>query len=90
LVTYGDIQPFLLLVVGAVITGILLPLVTRKWQDNKSKNGIRIKLTEEMRETVAYGTSKILTSIAKYRDIRRTGESPIFCKEDAAQLYKDF
>jgi hypothetical protein len=43
-----------------------------------------------MSETVAYGTSKILTSIAKYRDIRRAGESPKFCKEDAAQLYKDF
>ena len=76
--------------VGAVITGILVPRITKGWQDNKTKNEIRINLIQEMSEIAAYGMTKILTAIARYRDIMRAGEKHTFSDCDAAHLYKEF
>lgn len=78
---------------GAILIGYLVPRITRKWQDNRTKNEIRINLIQEMSETAAYGISKILTAIARYRDIVRVGgELNTFDPtiQDAAQLYKEF
>lgn len=90
--TFGEnIQPFLLLIVGAVLTGIIFPRITKGWQDNKAKNEVRISLIQEMSETAAYGIAKILTAIARYRDIERIGgELNTFTPNQGDELYKEF
>jgi hypothetical protein len=84
------IQPFLLLVAGVGLTGILVPRITKQWQDNKTKNEIRINLIQEMSETAAYGIGKILTAIERFRDIRNEGGKHEFTPDEAVQLYKEF
>lgn len=46
-------HPFLLLIVGAIISSILVPTFSKKWQDRKKKLEIKIDLMTKISEVVA-------------------------------------
>lgn len=46
-------HPFVLLIAGAIISSILVPLFSKRWQDRKKKLEIKIELITKISEVVA-------------------------------------
>jgi hypothetical protein len=87
-------QPLFLLIVGGGITtgigGILVPWITKQWQDNKAEAEIRVNLLQEMSNISAYAMGQILTAISRYRRFAFAGEKPPFSEANAAELHNEF
>jgi hypothetical protein len=87
-------QQLILVIVAGVVTagigGLLVPWITKRWQDNKRKTEIRLELTQEMSEITAYAMGKILTAIASYARDRARRKEHEFSDDDTAHLYEEF
>jgi len=46
-------HPFILLIAGAVISGLLIPFLTRRWQDHQKELEIKIDLVNRINEAVS-------------------------------------
>jgi hypothetical protein len=59
--TTGEIlsHPLFLLIIGAIISGLLIPILTRKWQKDRTDLEIKIDLVSRISETVM----KMMTAI---------------------------
>jgi len=57
-------HPFLLLVVGALLTSLLLPSITRRWQDHQR----RLDLQDQLVSQITRETTKFIVAAHRARD----------------------
>jgi len=80
-------HPLLLLIIGAVISSILIPQLTNKWQVNEKELDIKFELSEQIRNFVANFTTD-LTKVAY--DAGNTGKITNISNETRKQLFQKY
>ena len=82
-------HPFTLLVAGAVLTGLIIPLITRNWQYRQKALEIKTALVSEISQTVMEFFMSI-QFVHMRKEIRKASQTPIAPEEQAEfdQTYK--
>jgi hypothetical protein len=84
----GFVYPLILLLVGAGVTSLLIPLFTKKWEDRKKKLEIRVDITSKMAEAVAYQVANAVFAIERRKNKFDDDETETFY-EDMRKWYVD-
>jgi hypothetical protein len=65
-------HPFVLLVIGALLTSLLLPSITRRWQDHQRQ----LDLQDELVSTISRQGTKFIIAVHRARDEKNYVEKP--------------
>ena len=83
-------HPFVLLVIGAVISSILIPLFTQKSQDRKAKHEIQVKLAKEISKVVTLCIGVAIAITNKKDTVNDQKECVILSKQLEVDLWAYF
>ena len=83
-------HPFILLVIGAVITSILIPLFTQRSQDRKAKREIQIKLGKEISKIVTLCIGVVIAITNKKNTVDDEKECILLSKQLEVDLWTYF
>jgi hypothetical protein len=63
----GFLYPLILLIIGALISGVLVAKLTNRWENNKKKLDIKVDIVSKMDETITHqiGNAVLLVSQKK-------------------------
>ena len=61
---------FFLLVVGALLTSLVIPSITRGWQDHQRQ----VELQDELASTITRAATKYIVARARWREVGARGE----------------
>jgi hypothetical protein len=65
-------HPFFLLVVGALLTSLLIPSITRSWQDHQRQ----VELQDELASTITRAATKYIVAVHRAKDDPKYVEKP--------------
>jgi hypothetical protein len=62
-------HPFVLLVIGALISGVLVAWLTNRWQNHRKELEIRVDIVSKIIKVVGSAAAKILGSIRREKPV---------------------